>query len=78
MKAPSAFGSVVKSTAMSGSDATSGISHGSDPFARYASERQKTGVRYLIAIRAASIAASKQFPGVEAATTGTGDSAFRP
>ena len=35
-------------------------------------------MRYLIAIRAASIAASKQPEGVEAATTGTGDSEFRP
>ena len=35
-------------------------------------------MRYLIAIRAASIAASKQSPGVEAAITGTGDSEFRP
>ena len=32
----------------------------------------------MIAIRAASIAASKQPAGVEAATTGTGDSEFRP
>ena len=38
----------------------------------------KTGVRYLIAIRQASIVASKQSPGVAAATTGTGDSEFRP
>ena len=57
---------------------TSGSSHGSEPFARYASESRKTGVRYLSAIRAASIAASKQSPGVDAATTGTGDSALRP
>ena len=35
-------------------------------------------MRYLSAIRAASMAASKQPPGVEAAITGTGDSAFRP
>ena len=32
----------------------------------------------MTAIRAASIAAWKQPPGVEAAITGTGDSAFRP
>ena len=76
--APAVAHSVAKSTEMSGSDATSGISHGSEPLARYASDRQNTGVRYLIAIRTASIAASKQFPGVEAATTGIGDSAFRP
>ena len=78
MNLPSRFGSDANSTERSGSDATSGMSHGSDPFARYASERRKTGVRYLVAIRTASSAASKQFPGVEAATTGTGDSAFRP
>ena len=35
-------------------------------------------MRYLIAIRAASIAASKHSPGVAAATTGTGDSELRP
>ena len=35
-------------------------------------------MRYLSAIRAASSAASKQPPGVDAATTGTGDSALRP
>ena len=35
-------------------------------------------MRYLIAIRAASIAMSKQPPGVDAAITGTGDSEFRP
>ena len=60
------------SSRSSGSVATSGISHGSEPFARYASESRKTGVRYFTAIRAASIAASKQPDGVEAATTGTG------
>ena len=63
---------------MSGSVATSGMSHGSEPFARYASESRKTGVRYFTAMRAASIAASKQPDGVEAATTGTGDSEFLP
>ena len=63
---------------MSGSADASGIDHGSEPLARYASERKKTGVRYLSAIRDASSAASKQPPGVEAATTGTGDSACRP
>ena len=52
---------------MSGSDATSGISHGSEPFARYASESRKTGVRYFSAIRAASIAISKHWPGLDAA-----------
>ena len=38
----------------------------------------KTGVRYVSAIRHASSVASKQSPGVAAATTGTGDSEFRP
>ena len=63
---------------MSGSSETSGIGHGSEPFARYASDRRYTGVRYLRAIRAASIAASKHWEGVEAAMTGTGLSPFRP
>ena len=35
-------------------------------------------MRYLSAIRAASIAASKHCAGVEAAITGTGDSPLRP
>ena len=35
-------------------------------------------MRYLIAMRAASIAAWKHPDGVEAATTGTGDSEFLP
>ncbi len=35
-------------------------------------------MRYLSAIRAASIAASKQSDGERAATTGTGDSPLRP
>ena len=56
---------------MSGRSATSGISHGSEPLARYASERRYTGVRYLSAMRTASIAASKHCDGLEAATTGT-------
>ena len=46
------FGAVANSTEMSGSDSTEGSSHGSEPFARYASESRKTGVRYLSAIRA--------------------------
>ena len=61
-----------------GSVPTSGISHGSEPFARYASESRYTGVRYLTAIRTASSAQSKQSPGVDAAITGTGRSEFRP
>ena len=51
---------------------TSGISHGSEPFARYASESRKTGVRYLIAMRAASIAASKQPDGRRGGDDGHG------
>ncbi len=72
-KPPSpSLGVVANSVEMSLRAPTSGMSHGSEPFARYASDRRKTGVRYLIAIRAASIAASKHPAGVEAATTGTG------
>ena len=37
-----------------------------------------TGVRYLTAIRTASSAASKHWPGVAAATIGSGDSPWRP
>ena len=37
-----------------------------------------TGVRYFSAIRAASMAASKQSPGERGATTGTGASPLRP
>jgi hypothetical protein len=37
-----------------------------------------TGVRYLTAIRTASMAVSKQSAGVAGASTGTGDSPFRP
>ena len=37
-----------------------------------------TGVRYLIASRVASIATAKQSAGLHAATTGSGDSPFRP
>src|SRR4029453_7152192 len=63
---------------VAGKVATSGRSQGPEPFARYASERRKTGVRYFTAIRTASIAASKQPDGVDAPTTGTGDSEFLP
>ena len=77
MNEPLTFGWSANETEMSGSESTSGSSHGSEPFARYASESRKTGVRYFKAIRAASIAASKHPPGVEAATTGTGASAAR-
>ena len=46
--APSAvtsFGSVANSTLRSGSSAVLGSRHGSDPFARYPSDRTMTGVR---------------------------------
>ena len=75
---PSSGGVVVNVGEMSGRSSTDGISHGSAPLARYASESRNTGVRYLSAIRAASIAMKKQLPGEEAASTGTGDSALRP
>jgi hypothetical protein len=68
----------VKPGSIGGSEETSGISHGSAPFARYASESRYTGVRYFSAIRAASTAAWKQSDGVAGAITGTGDSEFRP
>ena len=52
--------------------------HGSEPLAREPSESRITGVRYLTAILAASIAALKQSAGLAGATIGTGDSPFRP
>ena len=57
-----------------GRASTSGIFHGSDEFDRNVSDSRITGVRYVTAIRAASIAASKQSAGVEAARIGSGDS----
>ena len=47
-------GSVRKRTGMSGRFFGSGISQGSEPFARYPSESTMTGTMYLIAIRIAS------------------------
>ena len=64
------FGLVANSTAIAGRLATSGTCHGSEPFARYPSESRNTGVRYLRAIRAASIAASKQCAGCAAPLSG--------
>ena len=72
------FGSLANSTGIFGSFSTSGTSHGSDPMPRYPSERKITGVRYLIAIRHASIAMSKQSADVAGATIATGDSPLRP
>ena len=63
---------------MGGSVPTSGSCQGSEELARKVSESRITGVRWVIAIRAASIAESKQFEGVQAATTGSGDSPWRP
>ncbi len=70
--------SVANSTWISGSVARSGSRHGSAPLARYPSERTNTGVRYLTAMRAASMATSKQCEGVMGATMGTGASPCRP
>ena len=57
---------------------TSGSCHGSEPLARKPSDSRITGVRYLTAMRTASIAASKQCTGLYAATTGSGASPERP
>ena len=56
----------------------SGSFHGSDPLARYPSDSRITGVRYLSAMRTASIAAVKQWAGLYDATTGSGASPCRP
>ena len=45
MNVPSWFGASANSTGISGIEPASGISHGSEPFARYASESMNTGVR---------------------------------
>src|SRR5665647_2888822 len=58
-----AFGSVAKPGSMSGMSETSGTCHGSEPLARYPSDSTMTGVRYVMAIRAASSVVSKQSPG---------------
>ncbi len=68
------LGSVANGTEMSGNASMSGSTHGSAPFARYPSVRSMTGVRYLIAMRAASKAAAKQSLGELAATIGIGAS----
>jgi hypothetical protein len=59
-----AFGSVANFGSMSGRALTSGSFHGSDEFARNVSVSRITGVRYSMAIRAASSAASKHVPQV--------------
>ena len=68
------FGLSANGTEMSGSVEMSGSSQGSAPFARYPSDSRITGVRYLIAMRTASIAAKKQCDGLIAATIGSGAS----
>ena len=78
MNAPSWFGPVAKPGSMSGSVCTSGSSQGSEELARNVSESRITGVRWRIAMRAASIPAWKQSDGVHGATTGSGDSPWRP
>ena len=72
------LGSVANGTEMSGRSSTSGSCHGSEPLARNPSDSRITGVRYLTAMRTASIAASKQCTGLYAATTGSGASPERP
>src|SRR3989344_3651036 len=65
-------------TLILGSFEISGSFHGSEPFARYPSDRKKTGVMYFTASRTASITKSKQLEGVEDATIATGESPFLP
>ncbi len=65
-------------TEMSGRLSSDGTCHGSAPLATNASDRYTTGVMYLRAMRAASIASVKHSPGVAGATTGIGDSPLRP
>ena len=60
----SPLGSVANGTLMSGRSSTFGRSHGSLPLARNPSLSRITGVRYLRAMRAASMAAKKQPLGV--------------
>jgi hypothetical protein len=53
----SPLGFEANSTVRSGRSSTTGSSHGSEPLAMYPSESRMTGVRYVSAMRAASIAA---------------------
>ena len=78
MKRSSSLGSVAKFGSISGSVATSGSFQGSDELARNVSVSRISAVRWVTAMRAASIAAWKQSEGVLAATTGSGDSPCRP
>jgi hypothetical protein len=55
-----AFGPSAKFGSIVGRESTSGSSQGSEEFPRNVSESRMTGVRYVTAIRTASIAASKQ------------------
>src|SRR2546430_1973110 len=76
--APSAPSAAANAGSIGARSSTDGTFHGSDEEARKVSESRITGVRYLIAIDAASNAASKQPPGVLGAITGSGDSPWRP
>ena len=58
------LGSVVKIVLIIGNESTSGSFQGSEPLAKYPSDISITGVRYFKAMRAASIAAWKQWPGL--------------
>src|SRR5262245_31382763 len=78
MNSSPAFGPSAKPGSIGAIESDAGTRHGSDEFARKVSDRSTTGVRYLTAIRAASIAASKQPDGVDGAMIGSGDSPWRP
>jgi hypothetical protein len=54
------------------------MSQGSAPLATYPSDRISTGTMYLVAIRTASRAMSKQSAGLRGATMGMGASPLRP
>ena len=71
---PPFAGAVANRGSIVGRPSTSGICHGSDEFDRNVSDSRITGVRYVTAMRAASIAVSKQSAGDEAARIGSGDS----
>ena len=63
---------------MRGSASRSGSFHGSLPVPMAPSDNNITGVRYSMAMREASMLASKQSAGERDARTGTGDSPLRP
>src|SRR5947199_275325 len=78
MNSSPALGPAAKPGSIGSIESDDGTSHGSDELARNVSDRRITGVRYLTAIRAASMAASKQPEGVAGAMIGSGDSPWRP